>query len=141
MTPLWHDLLHDATAAIFLLTGIPFLFLASRASARRPRRAPLLAAGAARGPIFATITALLACAALTLGAYAARASAVDAAVLSMAAAALGGIALRTVRSARFDSIVTIPLVGLIGIAALLAIAGPQRTIDHHAHTDTSAIQR
>jgi len=139
--PMWHDVLHGLTAAVLVLTGIPFLFLALRASTRRPRRAPLLAVGAARGPVFAVLTSLLICAAVALGALAARATMTDAALLSMTAAALGGIALRTARSARFDGIVTIPLVGLIGIATLLAVAGPQRATPHHAHTETGAVQR
>ena len=139
--PMWHEVLHGLTAAVLVLTGIPFLFLASRASARRPRRAPLLAVGAARGSIFAVLTSLLICTAVALGAFAARATTTDAALLSMAAAVLGATALRTVRSARFDGIVAVPLVGLIGIAALLAVAGPQRAIEHHAHTETGAVLR
>ena len=140
MTMVSHEVLHAVLAAVLVFTGVPLLILATRACSRRPRRAPLIAVGDARGPVFAGLTALLAFAALALGAYAARASTGEATFLSMAAALFGAIAFRTVRSARFDGIVAIPLVGLLGIAALLAIAGPQPTIDHHTHVEMSALR-
>jgi hypothetical protein len=126
-----HDLLHGLTAAILILTGIPFLFLASRASHSRPRRSPPHAAGDARARLFAAITTAAACAALTIAVLAVRSPLLESAVLAMVAALLGAVELRMARRACFDSLVTIPLVGLLGIAALLAIAGPQRTIEHH----------
>jgi hypothetical protein len=138
---MWHDLVHGLTAAILVLTGIPFLFLASRASHSRPRRSPPHAAGDARSTVFAAVTAVAWGTALTAASLAARSPLLESLFLSMAAALLGAVALRTARRARFDSLVTIPLVGLLGIAALLAIAGPQRAIEHRAHPETSAMAR
>jgi hypothetical protein len=141
VTLMSHDLLHGITAAILVLTGIPFLFLASRASQSRPRRSPPHAAGDARSTLFAAITALAACAALAAAVVAGRSPLLESVALSMVAALLGVAALRTVRRARFDSLVTIPLVGLLGIAALVAIAGPQRTIEHDSHSEKIATAR
>jgi hypothetical protein len=138
---MWHDLLHGLTAAVLVLTGMPFLILASRASRSRPRRSPPHAAGDARSSTFLLLTVLLAGAALAAAVVATRSPLIESALLSMAAAMFGSVALRTVRRARFDSLVTIPLVGLLGVAALLAIAGPQRTIEHHVHAETMTTAR
>lgn len=137
MTTMPHELLHDVTALVLLSTGIPVLFLAWRAYRSRPRRSPLTAVGGARPTLFALLTAGLSFGSLVLAGLAFRAAAVDATLLTVAAAALGAFALRAARSARFNGVVTIPLVGLIGIAALLAVAGPQPTIEHHVHAETS----
>jgi hypothetical protein len=137
---MWHDLLHSVAAATLVLTGIPFLYLAWRAYRRRPRRSPLTAAGGALPAVFAVTTAMCACGAVFIASLATRAAPVDAAALTLIAASLGAMSLHAGHRARFDGVVTIPLIGLIGIAALLAIAGPQRTIDHHTH-EASAIVR
>ena len=137
VTHAWHELLHVLSAAILLLTGLPILFLSVRAWSRRPRRPLRRPAGPTPATLYAAATALaLGAAAISLM-TAARATALpDAVVASTAAALLGATTLHAARRASFAGVTAIPVLGLVGLATLLAIAGPQTSGDAQIHGAT-----
>ncbi|MDQ2953093.1 MAG: hypothetical protein M3R54_12620 [Chloroflexota bacterium] len=137
--PAWHSLLHPLTAAVFLLTGLPILFLSMRAWSRRPRRPLRRPTGPRRATVYAVVTAMASGIAIVLLMTAARSAALSEAVLASTGTALAGaIALHSVRRASFAGVSTVPLVGLLGIATLLAVAGPQPEAMHTHSSDAAS---
>lgn len=129
--PAWHSLLHPLTAAVFLLTGMPILFLALREWSRHPRRPLRLPSGPTRATGHAVAATVATGAAIVLLMAAARSTALtDAVATSTATAVAGAIAFHAFRRASFSSLSSVPLVGLLGIATLLAVAGPQPETAH-----------
>ena len=125
MTSVWHTVIHGGAAAILLAIGIPLLVLSARASRGRPRRIAIRPAGDVRPALFAAIT-IMAMGGLTLSVLSAARTSdlLVAAIVSTLAAAMGAVAMHAVRRASFNSVVTVPLAGIVAIGMLVAIAGP-----------------
>lgn len=133
--PEWHELVHSGAAVLLVVLGSALLFLASRAWTREREAARPSWIADRRGSIHAAIAVSALGAAVVLLMLAARAVTLqDAVATSTLTALLGALTLHSVRRASFNEIATIPLVGLVGIATLLAVAGPQPALSH-AHVD------